>query len=132
MGPDEIWPVDAWWRAAFPAVPFSAAQLTADADRDDAANLLEYFGGSRPDLALSRPVYGPLEGVGRGFYIEKAASITDAEMRVFTSDSLTGWTLFPGLPSAGPVTGGRQRLEWTLPGPAAPRILLRGEVRLKP
>ena len=134
IGPDEVWPVDAWWRAAFPAVPLSAAQLTADADVDGASNLLEYFGGSLPGNAGSRPAYGPLPGGGsQGFFFDKATAVTDVEMRLFRADTdLTAWALSPVIPVAGPVTGARQRLEWTLPGPPVARIFLRGEARLKP
>ena len=133
MGPDEAWPVDAWWRTAFPAVPLSAAQLAADADGDGAPNLLEYLGGSLPWNAGSRPVYGPLiRGSGQGFFFEKAVSVADAEMRLWQSTELTAWALSPAVPLTGAAAGGRQRMDWTLPGPPMPRIFLRGAVRLKP
>lgn len=133
MGPDEAWPVDAWWRAAFPAVPLSAAQLAADPDGDGAPNLLEYLGGSLPGSARSSPGYGPWPvGSSQGFFFEKAVSIADAEMRLWESTELTAWALSPVVPLTGAAAGGRQRMDWTLPGPPVPRIFLRGEARLKP
>ena len=134
MGPDEAWPVDTWWRNAFPAVALSPVQLSADADGDGAANLLEYFGGSLPGDAGSRPKYGlPGSGGSRGFYFEKAISAADVEMRLFTTEmDLTVWSWSSLLPVPGPIVGGQQRMEWTLPGPPVPRVFLRGEVRLKP
>lgn len=133
MGPDEVWPVDAWWRIHFPAVTLTAAQLLADADLDGAPNLLEYAAGSFPGSARSRPEFGPLTVPGsRGFVFQKATAATDVDLRLFTSGNLSAWALSNLSPQLGVAGGGRQAHTWTLPAPAAAKIFLRLEAKLKP
>ena len=133
IGPDEVWPVDAWWRTNFPAVSLTAAQLLADADRDGAPNLLEYAAGSLPNSIASRPGFGPLTLAGsRGFVFQKATAASDVDLRLFTSANLSVWTLSNLSPLPGSISSGRQTQTWTLPAPAAAKIFLRLEVKLKP
>jgi hypothetical protein len=133
IGPDEAWPIDAWWRTAFPATPLAVAQLTADADGDGANNLLEYLGASLPASAASQPTFGPVVSTGQqGFYFDRSTTATDAELRLFTSQNLTLWSLSTAVPVPGAISSGRQRTTWTLPALIQPRVFLRGEARLKP
>jgi len=130
IGLDEVWPVDAWWRVHFPAVPLSAAGLSADHDGDGASNLLEYAGGTQPNASLSSPFFGPVSGAKQGFFFEKAVGASDVEVQLLSSTSLAVWTLSPLLPTISPANGGRQRLEW-ITSPVSAGVL-RGGVRLKP
>ena len=130
IGLDEVWPVDAWWRANFPGVALSAAGLAADSDGDGASNLLEYAGGTQPTSSPSSPVFGPVPGAKKGFFFEKAVAASDVEVRLWSSVSLASWTLSPLQPTIGTASGGRQRLEW-ISSPVSDG-LLRGGVRLKP
>lgn len=134
IGPDEAWPVDAWWRSIFPALPLSPAQLEADADGDGGANFLEYAAGTSPVDPSSRPSFGPLTAEGiQGFFFEAAADVTDAEVGLFTSQTdPTSWNLSAVLPVRGSIAGGRQRIEWVVAGTAPPRLFLRGKAVLKP
>jgi hypothetical protein len=133
IGPDEAWPVDAWWRTQFPSVALTPAALMLDADADGVPNLLEYLGGSLPGNGGSLPAFGPLPMPAVGFFFEQSATVTDAEMRLFTTmDPAAGWALSNTAGVAGPVVSGRQRVEWTVPTLPGPRLFLRGEARLKP
>ena len=133
IGPDEVWPVDAWWRTHFPAVTLTAAQLLVDADLDGAPNLLEYAAGSLPESNASLPGFGPLTVPGsRGFVFQKATAAVDVDLRLFTSGNLSVWTLSDLSPLPGPISGSRQAQTWTLPPPAAPKIFLHLEAKLKP